>query len=281
MLNDSNKKIRRPRGAGHGFSLIEIAIGLAILSFAAVGLIASISKQTEQSHIKSTRQLLIDAREATLAFVGTNGRLPCPAQGASNGQEAIASIVGSVVTCTAESGFLPAVTLGLSGVDGNGLLNDAFADGAGQSNGTFLRAIRYGTTGLAAPVANAVTSPGLGAASSMSRRIEVQTAINNGAGVFVCRSAAAIGVGANRCGTAANTLATNSVGVIWSKGVNGNDLTAYSADETQNANQVVPRTFISRAFAPADATNGAFDDQMIWISYPLMADRLVRGGFVQ
>lgn len=264
-----------------GFSLIEIAIGLAILSLAAVGLIASITKQSEQNKLKETRQTLLVAREALLAFVGTNGRLPCPALAASNGQESIAAVVGGTVTCSAESGFLPAVTLGMSDVDGNGLLNDAFQDGAGRANGTFLRAVRYGTTALAAPLTFALQSPGLGDPTSASRRVDVQGSINAGQGVFVCRQSAGIGAGVNRCGNAANTLATNAIAVIWSRGVNGNDLAAYSADENQNANQTLTRTYVKRDFAPSGATGGAFDDQMVWIAYPVLADRLVRGGFVQ
>lgn len=264
-----------------GFSLIEIAIGMAILSLAAVGLIASISKQAEQNKLKETRQSLNLARDSLLAFVGTNGRLPCPALAASNGQESIAAVVGGTVTCSAESGFLPAVTLGMSGVDGNGLLNDAFEDGAGQANGTFLRAVRYGTSSLTPPLTYALQSPGLGDPTAASRRTDVQASIDLGQGVFVCRQAAGIGVGANRCGNAANTLATNAIAVIWSRGLNGNDLAAYSADENQNANQALARTYVNRNFAPAGATGGAFDDQLVWIAYPILADRLVRGGFVQ
>lgn len=264
-----------------GFSLIEIAIGLAILSLAAVGLIASISKQAEQNKLKETRQSLKLARDSLLAFVGTNGRLPCPALAASNGQESIAGVVGGTVTCSAESGFLPAVTLGMSGVDGNGLLNDAFEDGAGQANGTFLRAVRYGITALTPPLTYALQSPGLGDPTAASRRTDVQASIDIGQGVFVCRQAAGIGAGPNRCGNAANTLATNAIAVIWSRGLNGNDLAAYSADENQNANQALARTYINRTFAPAGATGGAFDDQLVWIAYPILADRLVRGGFVQ
>lgn len=265
----------------NGFSLVEIAIGLAILSFATFGLLASISKQNEQTGIRVTTQLLEQSREAVMAFVAINGRLPCPALAGGNGQEAIALVSATTITCTRESGFLPAVTLGLSGVSTNGFLNDGFEDGAGVGNATYLRAIRYGTSRLAAPYQNALTSPGLGAPTAMSRRIDIQQSINNGQGVFVCRQAAGMGAGLNRCGTAANTLASNAVAVIWSRGLNGNAVATYSADEIQNANQAIARGYVSRPFAPAGAAGGGFDDQLVWISYPLLADRLVRGGFVQ
>lgn len=275
------KSARRPPVSFRptGFTLVEIAIGLAIMGLATVGLLAALSKQAEQGKIATTRATVTQAQEALLAFAGTAGRLPCPALAATNGQEAIASNVGGVITCTAEAGFLPAVTLGMPGTDTDGQLNDGFADGAGRSNGTYLRSLRYGITRLAAPVANALSSPSLGAAGSATRRTDVQTAIVAGQGLFVCRSAAGVAVAVNRCGGVANTLSTNAAAIVWSRGLNGNDPARWSADELQNANQLIPRAYVSRAFAPANATGGAFDDQLTWIPWPMLAERLMRGGF--
>lgn len=267
-------------GQQTGFSLVEIAIGLMILSLAAVGLIASISKQTEQRKVSETRELVNSARAAVIAFASTNGRLPCPAIATSAGQESIASNAGGVVTCSAESGFFPAVTLGLPNLDENGLLNDAWEDGAGAAAGLHLRALSYGVSGLAAPVANALTSPALGLPGASNRRTQVQNAIANGQGLFVCRSATGTGVGVNRCGSAANTLANNAVAVVWSRGINGNSPVSYSADELQNVTQAVSRVYVSRNFSPADATGGQFDDIVSWIAFPLIADRLLVGGHV-
>ncbi len=271
----------RSTSTGRGFTLVEIAIGMAIISLAAIGLIASIAKQTEQSKIVATRTLIDQANDALLAFAGSAGRLPCPALATTNGQESIASNAGGIIVCSTEAGFLPAATLGLPGSDGNGLLNDAFADGAGQNNGTHLRALRYGIPRLAAPVASALSSAGLGAPGSSSRRIDVQTSMAAGQGLFVCRSSAGIGAGVNRCGTAANTLASNAAAIVWSRGVNGNDIAAWSVDERQNANQPIARTYINRRFDPPGATGGGFDDQLTWLAWPILADRLVRGGFTR
>ena len=264
-----------------GFSLVEIAIGLVILSLAAVGLVASISKQTEQSNVRATTRTLEQINNALLAFAGSNGRLPCPAIATGNGQEAIASNAGGIVRCSTEAGFLPAVTLGLNGVDTAGMLYDEFDDGAGSGNGTYRRAYRYGISRLAGTTIDALTSPGLGAPTLMSRRVDVQQSIAAGQGLFICRSSTGMTAGANRCGTTANTLATNSVAVVWSQGINGNDTALWSADERQNAYRSVARAWVSRSFAPAGATDGSFDDQLTWISYPMLADTLVRGGFVQ
>lgn len=277
------RSVRRANGVRpqRGFSLLELAIGLVILALVAVGMTASLTKLGEQRRITDTRAAVAGARDALLAFAAVQGRLPCPATAATNGQEAIAANVGGVITCAAQSGFLPAVTLGLSGVDENGLLLDAWADGSGVANGTHLRALRYHVSALAAPVADALTSPALGAPGSLTRRVDVQASVNAGQGLFVCRSAAGIGAGANRCGAAPNTLAQNAAAAIFSRGMNGSDLAAYSADENQNANQAVARVVIHRDTAPAGAVGGSFDDIVAWVSYPEVAATLLRGGFVQ
>ncbi|MEZ5738533.1 MAG: type II secretion system protein [Burkholderiaceae bacterium] len=263
-----------------GFSLIELAIGLAILALATVGMIAAMGKQAEQRKFVQTRSTLETAREAVLAFASANGRLPCPANAASNGQESIASNAGGIIACTAEAGFLPAVSLGMTHLDANGLLADAWEDGAGAAAGLHYRALRYGVSSLAAPVANALTSPALGQPGSLTSRQNVQAAVNAGQALHVCRSAAGIGVGANRCGVVGNVLANNAAAVIWSRGINGNDPAAYSADERQNANQVVNRVYVMRTTAPSAALGANFDDLVTWIAYPLVAERLLRSGFV-
>ncbi|MEZ5651506.1 MAG: type II secretion system protein [Burkholderiaceae bacterium] len=264
-----------------GFSLIELAIGLAILAIAAVGMTAVLGKLTEQRKLTESRALIDDVRQAVLGYVATHGRLPCPALAASNGQESVAGVAAGITTCSAQVGFVPAVTLGLPGLDPNGLVTDAWRDGAGTGNGTHLRSLRYAISSLAAPVANALTSAALGAPGSLTRRIDVQTTIDAGQGLFVCRSAAGIGAGVNRCGTAANTLSQNAAAIIWSRGANGNSPADYSADEQQNANWPQARVVISREIAPTDALGGNFDDLVTWIAYPEVADRLLRGGFVQ
>ena len=49
-----------------GFSLIELAIGLAILALATVGMIAAMAKQAEQRKFVQTRSTLETARETSL-----------------------------------------------------------------------------------------------------------------------------------------------------------------------------------------------------------------------
>ena len=264
-----------------GFTLVEIAISLVLLALAAVGVFAILEEQIEQHRISDTNATIQKARDALLAFVTGYGRLPCPAVAGSNGAESIASNIGGIITCTQEAGFLPAVTLGIPNLDSTGLLEGAWNDGAGNQNGTYLRAIRYAVTGLNGATAWTLTSVSLGAPGSPTQRAAVQTAFNNNQGLFVCASSNGILPAGNRCGNAANTLSNNAAAILWSLGKDAPDIPNYSLDERQNYNLTVPRVVISRVYAPLGAVNGQFDDLVSWISYPIIADRLVYAGFVQ
>ncbi len=261
-----------------GFSLIELAIGLVIMGLMALGVVSSLSAQMEQRRIVQTRDMLTEVRNSVMAFVTTQGRLPCPATTTSNGLESITSNSGGIITCSAENGFVPGVSLGLAELDSRGLKNDAWDDGpAGNSP----RTLRYAVSNLLAPVAHALTSPGLGAPASSTRRLDVQTSIAGNQSIFICKSASTISAAGNRCLTSANTLSSNAAFVIWSAGPNARDVAGFSIDEQQNMNWSVPRVLISREFAPPNATDGAFDDLLVWQPFSMIADRLFSGGFVQ
>jgi len=262
----------RPRG----FSLVEVAISLVLLGLAAVGVFAVLKNQIEQHRISETRDILGQSRDALLSYVTGYGRLPCPATAASRGVEAFAVVAGANV-CTVESGFLPAVTLGMANIDQFGLLEGAWHDTAGSLNGTYLRAIRYSVTGLAGGTAHALTTTALHGQT----RQAVQTSFTNNQGLFVCASITGLQLVNNRCGNLANTLGNNVAVIIWSLGADAADLGNYSLDEKQNLNPTVPRVVINRTFAPLGALNGQFDDQVEWIPYPVIADRLLYAGFVQ
>ncbi len=279
---------RRP--AAHplrGFTMVEVAISLVLLALAAGGIVAVLRQQIEQRKIADTAAILGSANDALLAFVTTYGYLPCPAISAGNGVEWVV-MVGATRTCPVETGFLPAKTLGMNNLDTAGLLESAWHDGAGNSNGTYLRAIRYSVATLAGTAnAWAPVNLGLGAANSPGIRASVQvyfanTGANANHGLFVCYSSTNLQATNDRCGpTATNDLATNVAAVIWSLGGDANDLASYSTDERQNYTPTVPRVVISHAYIAKGAVGGPFDDQVRWISYSALADRLVSSGWVQ
>lgn len=122
-----------------GFTLVEMAMVLAIVALLLTGLVPTISSQLEQRKISETKSKLLEIQQALIGFALINGRLPCPAQsslatGAVNaGIETtkdntcacvtagggIASADASRVACTATSvtGVLPWATLGISETD--------------------------------------------------------------------------------------------------------------------------------------------------------------------
>jgi len=269
---------------GRGFTLIEVAISLVLLALASGVIVAVLRQQLEQRKMADTATILDSAHDALLAYVTTYGYLPCPAIAATNGVEN-AVVVAGTRTCPVETGFLPAKTLGLNNLDKAGLLENAWHDGAGNSNGTYLRVIRYSVATLAGtPNAWAPINPGLGALNSPTIRGTVQpyfsSAKNNG--LFVCYSSANLLATNDRCGlNPANDLAPNVAAIMWSLGGDANDIASYSTDELQNYTPTIARVVISHPYIVKGATGGPFDDQVSWIPYAAVADRLVSGGWVQ
>jgi prepilin-type N-terminal cleavage/methylation domain-containing protein len=261
-----------------GFTLIEVAISMVILGLVMTGLVVSLTQQLQQRRLLDTRTTLTQANDALVAFVTANARLPCPAIVGSNGLEATTA----PGTCTAVAGFLPAVTLGLPNLDGNGLLNDGWADGSITDNTgalSYPRAIRYSVTQLTAtPQVNALTTTKLGATATRST---VSTALAANNGLFVCRSLAGMVAAGNHCGNPANTLALNVVAVIWSQGPTGNDVVGNSAAENQNANQTIPRAFVMHDPTDIAAAAGRFDDLVSWVAWGAVADKLMVAWQVQ
>ena len=261
-----------------GFTLIEVAISLVILGLVLTGLVVSLSQQLQQRRLLDTRTTLAEANDALIAFVTANARLPCPAVAASNGLEATTA----PGTCTAAAGFLPAVTLGLPNLDANGLLNDGWVDGSIRDNSgalSYPRAIRYSVTRLTGTLqVNALTTTQLGVAAT---RATVGAALAANNGLFVCRSSAGMAAAGNRCGSNANSLALNTVAVLWSQGPTGNDAIGNSADENQNANQPIARAFVMRDPTDVAALAGRFDDLVSWVPWGTVADKLMVAWQVQ
>lgn len=254
-----------------GFSLIEMAIVLLVMGLVVIGALLTLSKVDESVKVKETDKRLQQAKEAVLNFVLINGRLPCPANANSNGLSS-PNISGS---CTVnipqgnngQSGYLPAVNLGLSSLDGNSKLFNGGWDDSANVGGQYPRAIRYAVTNTNT---SALTTSGV-----ITNTTQVQLVANNlpnasnGNGFKICSDIACV-----------TPLAYNAAIVIWSTGKNGNAMANYSLEENQNWNQATPRLFISHPPTNNGAANGIFDDQVIWISYQEVVAKLIQGGHV-
>ena len=67
-----------------GFSLVEIAVVLVIISVLATIVAVPLATQIEQRRVEETRKQIEVAKEALFGFAMANGRLPCPASAVSN-----------------------------------------------------------------------------------------------------------------------------------------------------------------------------------------------------
>src|SRR3989338_3934535 len=103
--------------AQHGFSLVEMAIVLAIVGLLLGGLMPTLSAQMESQRINETRRQMDEIKDALTGFAVINGRLPCPANGTLSSGSELVTGSGVSLTCTLTKGVLPWASLGVNETD--------------------------------------------------------------------------------------------------------------------------------------------------------------------
>jgi len=253
-----------------GFTLAEVAVVVLIVGLLLGGLLGTYSNQIELSRISDTRRTLETARDALLGFAAANGRLPCPATAASNGAEQPAggNCTVSVAPERQGVGFLPAATLGLTPIDSNGYLIDAWGS-----------RVRY-----------AVTNDNGNFTFTTQGQLRLQLTDLNPATpqttlLRVCTTAVGI-INPNSntaaCSALSTTLTNSAVAVIFSVGKNGvvggTGVVGVGLDEKKNLQSPnSDRVFISHNPIPAPSAN-EFDDVVIWLSPSVLYNRILSGG---
>jgi len=130
-----------------GFSLVELAVALAIIALLLAGALIPLSTQIDVRNSADTQRSMESIREAIIGFAQANGRLPCPADGsvpagaAGAGTEQVSGNSCAAVnsaSCTAVNGAVPCsvvpwATLGVPETDSWGRrftyrVSPAFAD---------------------------------------------------------------------------------------------------------------------------------------------------------
>ncbi|MDR2195118.1 MAG: type II secretion system GspH family protein [Gallionellaceae bacterium] len=231
-----------------GFTLLEMALALFISALLLGGLLPALSGRVEQQRLSEARAQLEEIRQAAIGYAIANGRLPCPASAASNGEESYAASGNAANGACSNpyDGYAPTVTLGIA----NAL------DPWGSR-------IRYA---VSLSNSNAWTRTG-GIA-------DVTTLTPN---LLVCDTA--IGISASAC--ASGTMIASGVPlIIYSTGGNGAQ-GGISPDEAANPNPNSNdnnRTFVSHAPSAATSAGGAFDDVMIWLSPNVLYARMAEAG---
>jgi len=237
-----------------GFTLVELAVVMAIVALLLGGLMFTLSAQKDQRDFEETRRRIEQARELLLAYSITNGRLPCPATATSAGDE---QPIGGATTCTTSNGWLPAKTLGYQQTDDNGYALDAWGG-----------RIRYAVATLT-PTNCSSTNTVPHFTNSTNLKANGISCQPSNSDLIVCKSSTGIGV--SDCGTAANQVMARNlvVAVILSNGKNGGSGSA-GADEAANTD--TDRVFVWHTPAPD------FDDQMTWITVGELYGKLISAG---
>lgn len=239
-----------------GFTLIELAIVMFIVSLLLGGMLLPLSAQQDVRAYGDTQKVLSEARDSLLGYAMANDRLPCPASSTSNGVE---DPVGGGTCNHPHDGYFPAATLGLSPVDSSGYLID------GWGSDSYNR-IRYAVT--TANTNSFTTSSGM-------KNTGITVLVPD---LQVCSTGVSMANAGNPSTAACasgKALATDAVAVIYSLGKNAGTAGA-GTEETHNPNPMAT-TAADRAFVSAPQ-GSASDDQVVWLSKSTLFNRLVAAG---
>lgn len=262
----------------NGFSLVEIAVVLVILSVLIAIVAVPLATQIEQQRTTETNKQLETIKEAIIGFALARGRLPCASRVVDNGNESVVDETTGV--CNAYSGFLPAVTLGISPIDSAGFAVDAW--------GLTQNRIRYAVIDIttaaafaecpqlpAAPVAHVLTQrDGMKKASMSCMAKYSETTAPYRTLITVCPQTPV--AGAPYC--AGSNLTNTAPFVVISLGKNAAS-GGVGADEAYNAGTAGGGlVFVSHTPAAAGATGGEFDDIVTWASLNTLFARMVQAG---
>lgn len=266
--------VSRRESSKSGFTLIEMAMVLFIVSLLIGGMLMPLSAQYEIRGRQETEKALSNVREALLGFAVVNGRLPCPADrsiasGAANaGVEAVTAVGGpcacsdtaagiakiGATACDHDdngspsgiTGVLPWATLGLPETD------------SWNNRYTYRMTTRFGRTASSQTIFGCTpTSNPTSAAFALcsSGDMSVLTAVG-GTAIASAVPAIVISHGKNTLG-AYLTTGTQIAGVT------------PGSDEAENADGNANATF---------ASNTNIDDQLTWIPTSILMARMLAAG---
>ncbi len=252
-----------------GFSLVEIAIVLVILAILATAVGIPLAAQLDQQRTLDTQKQLENVKEAIYGFAMANGRLPCPATSAGGTE---APVGGGI--CTTDSGFVPGITLGLSGLDSLGFVVDGWRDGLDARRMRY--AVRSVSTISGVPTQCTSTLTRVLTTSDRMRTATMDCLSQTAVGMLTVNTTIITNVPPFPGTCTASALTTKAPFVVFSLGKNGLT-TGTGADETTNlvTNAV---TFISNTPTVAATCAGEFDDIVTWGSLNTLFARMVQAG---
>ena len=235
-----------------GFTLVELAMVLFIVTLLLGAILPPLATQIQQKQIEQTQAQLDEAKEVLFGYMFNQNnvlftyRLPCPdcrdntgncaAMTANDGVE---DILGGASCATAE-GNLPWTTLGI------------------RENDAWGQRFTYRVTSVFADVTDGANSPG----SCTDITLNVSFALCSDGDMTILDGA----MGTN--------IATGIPAIVVSHGKNWADTP--STDETENLNN--DANFVYRDFS-SDSAKG-FDDLIIWISPHILRTKMLNAGIL-
>lgn len=235
----------RPPPRAHGFTLVEMAIVLLILTLLAGSLTAGIASHMARRAEAATDAALDEARDALLGHVVRKGYFPCPAKSATDGAEDRED----PRKCRKNVGLLPWATLGITGVDGwSRRLRYAVAR-------EYVWDIRHTVVGEKANLADG--------------DIDIKTRNIDGTELFLTTDG----------GRTPVVILSHGANGLGATDQDGNALTPPTgSDEARNAGPDGRLFYARPASENPGAPGGAFDDRVSWLSPNLIAHRLISAG---
>ena len=234
----SIRHIHEPSGMSPGFSLVEMAIVLAIVALLMAGLLPTISGQIEQQRRTETRRMLDDIQQALSGYAIINGRLPCPTNPATQKDPADTNNYGvpDPAGCSGPvaEGYLPWKTLGVPETDAWGIKRANAGD-------NWVGYWRYRV--------EPAFATGVAFTLSTTSDATLDLQIKDSAG--------------NRI----TNVGEKPLAIVFSTGAN---LKADGENATFETD--------TSATYQSDVPNQTFDDMTIWISRPLLFSRMVAAG---
>lgn len=223
-----------------GFTLLEVAVTLAVILLLVGSLLVPLSTQVEQRQISVTEKALEEIRSALVGHAITYGYLPCPDTD-GDGAENIVSGLCTSISSSISHGNLPWQTLGIANNDtwGNRYRYAVYAEYARRSPST--------------PFSLASTNTAL-----------LRVLPSRGASTSLTNTAVAVVISHGRNGYGA----TNSAGTTYAGPT--------SNDEQENTN--TDGTFVYRIRTDIGTSVGEFDDIVTWLPLPILFNRMVSAG---
>ncbi len=258
------RDLHQTRNRARGFTLLELSVVVLVVTLLIGGLLVPLSTQVEQRNISDTQLRLLQIRDALIGFAIANGRFPCPATVSSppaSTDLGVENPAGGGACVNPIDGYVPGTTLGLTNLDSQGFVVDAW--GFQQNR------IRYS---ISTATVNGQANPFTTNAGMRNATIQALGDTSTAHYLYVCVSAT--GTTLIACSGIAppandpNALSRgDAVFVIYSLGKNAATSGGTSADEALNVKLSptnVSPVFVNRTVS--GQTGSEFDDLLLWES---------------